>query len=124
VADAAADVGWGHAGSRAEIVRARVGVPPDPLDPLGNAAPRGEPGDDATRQGFKDTSSKILGLKAYLLQMLDALGVDSATAEGSGARSSALGRLQGDVADLAVAVGQIAARLDAADAKAGAWRRQ
>lgn len=123
-ADAAADAGWARVGSSAAIPWARgaatPGVPPQPLDPLGDAAPRNERDDDATRQGFKDTSMKILGLKAYLLQMLDALGVDSDTAEGPGARSSALGRLQSDVADLAIAVGQIATRLDAADAKVGA----
>lgn len=114
-----------HDGSNSAISRTggatTPGAPfPDSLDPLGDVAPRDERGDDTTQFGFKDTSNKILGLKGYLLQMLDALGVDSATTEGSGARSSALGRLQGDVADLAIAVGQIAARMDAANAKAGA----
>ena len=73
--------------------------------------------DEATQQGFKDTSIKILGLKAYLLKMLDALGVDGNYDGVCKSGSSALGKLQADVSDLTTAFGELNARLEAAFSK-------
>jgi len=67
---------------------------------------------------LKDTSTKILALKAYLLQMLDALGVDAdAGAQGLGESQTTLSLVRAEIAEVAASVGAINGRLDSIDTR-------